>query len=242
MRLSVQLYTVRDHLAQDVKGTLAKLRETGLEYVEIAGFYDKSAEEWKSILDELGLKTSGTHQGIDGLLNDFDKVVTDAKTLAIPYIIVPYLTEEHYKDGWDKFGKRLNDLGKKVKDAGLQLAYHNHAFEFPGGLDALYANSEAEYVKAELDLAWVQIGGEDPAGWIRKMKGRVPMVHLKDYDPAKDPQWQIAGEGIVDLKACVQAALECGVEYGPIELDQCAGDPLEAVAKSVAYYKTLGIS
>ncbi len=242
MRLSVQLYTVRDHLSQDLKGTLAKLAEAGLEYVEFAGLYDKTAEEWKAMLDELGLKASGSHQGIDGLENDFDKVISDAKTIGIPYLFVPWIGEDQYKDGWDKFGARMNELGKKVKAAGLQLGYHNHAFEFPGGLEALYGASDKENVVAELDLAWVKIGGEDPAGYIAKYADRLPVVHLKDYDPTKDPQWQPAGEGVLDWDPIIEAALKAGVKYGAIELDQSAIDALEAVKKSIKFFKGKGLS
>jgi sugar phosphate isomerase/epimerase len=83
MRLTIQLYTVRDALAADLAGTLAKIKAIGLEYVELAGDYGKSGEEWKTMLDELGLKASGAHIGVDQFENNYDATVAFAKALGL---------------------------------------------------------------------------------------------------------------------------------------------------------------
>jgi sugar phosphate isomerase/epimerase len=241
MRLSVQLYTLRDALSQDLPGTLVKLRAIGLEYVELAGTYGASTDEWKRLLDQNGLKVSGSHVALDAL-NDLDAVIDDAKKLGFKYVIVPWVGQDVYSAGWDAFAKRLEPIGRRLKDAGLTLAYHNHAFEFEnGGLDTFYATADSELVKAQLDLAWVQIGGASPVEYIRKMAGRVPLVHLKDYDPSKTPQWRPAGEGTVDFDAVLKACDEVGVEFGSIELDESPGDALDAVRTSYEFFKSKGL-
>lgn len=242
MRLSLQLYTLRDALTADVPATLAKVKAIGLEYVELAGLYDKSASDWKEMLDAEGLKVSGAHIGMDQLKGDLDAVIAEAKTLGFQYVILPWVDSSQYEGKWDELGKAMEPIGAKLKEAGLTLAYHNHAFEFEGnGLDTLYASTDPELVKAQLDLAWVSIGGEDPAAYVKKMAGRVPLVHVKDYDPSKDPQWQPAGEGVMKWDEILPVCEGVGVEFGSIELDHYAGDPIEAVAKSYAYFAGKGL-
>lgn len=247
MRLSVQLYTVRDHLSKDWRGTLEKIKAQGIEYVEIAGMYDRSAEEWKKTLDELGLKVSGSHIGIGEIEGNFDGVVATAKTLGFDLVIVPWIGEDQYGAGWDKFAQKLVPIAQKLQAQGLKLAYHNHAFEFKEqngkiGLDLFYETAPAGLIYAELDLAWVAIGGGDPSAYIQKLGKRVGAVHLKDYNPEAKPQWVPAGTGKVDLKACVDAANAAGVAYGVIELDESPGDAMEAVAQSATYLKGLGVN
>jgi len=244
MKLSIQLYTVRDQFTADPAGTLKKLKEIGLNYVEGGGsFGGDTASEGRKLLDELGLKASGAHIGLPSWENEFDKVIEEAKTIGVDYVIVPWIDQAVYADGWEKFALKLNEIGQKVKDAGLTLAYHNHAFEFENdGLTTLYDTADPELVKAQLDIAWAQIGGADPVALIQKLKGRLPLVHLKDFDPDKTPQWRPAGQGIVDWDKILAAIAEGDVEYGAIELDESPGDPLDAVAESVAFFRSKGIS
>ncbi len=240
MRLSLQLYTVRDHMANDFRGTLEKVREIGYEYVE-GGGGSQSAEEWKSTLDAIGLKVNGFHCPIERLEKDVHGPIQEAKTLGCDFIIVPYLSDERRGD-WAAFGRQLNGIGREIKDAGLQLTYHNHDFEFKdNGLETLYASSDPELVQAELDVAWVAIGGGDPIEWIRRMRSRVPLVHLKDYDPSKNPQWQPAGEGLIDWDGVLAACKDAGVQFGAVELDLYSGDPLEAARISYDFFKNKGL-
>lgn len=243
MRLSVQLYTVREALSKDLAGTLAQIKEIGLEYVELAGDYGKSAAEWKEMLDSLGLKVSASHTGIDALKGDLDKVIADTQTLGYKYVVIPWVGEDIRSMGWDEFARSIEPIATKLKEAGLTLAYHNHDFEFQnGGLDLFYATAPADLVKAQLDLAWVKIGGEDPAAYIRKHADRTPLVHLKDFDPTKTPQWTPAGEGTMDYDSILAACQEAGVEFGSIELDESPeGDEVGSVRKSYEFLSSKGL-
>ncbi len=247
MRLSVQLYTVREALAQDYVGTLRKIKAIGLEYVEGAGNYGaETAAEGKAILDDLGLKASGSHVGLDRLQHHLDEVIEEHQTMDIPFVIVPYLVEADRND-YTKLAGILTPIGTKLKEKGLTLCYHNHDFEFQvqndeAGLDVLYSKTNPNLVQAELDLAWVQIGGQDPAGYIRKYSNRTPLVHLKDFDPNATPRWKPAGQGVVDWDACLAACTEAGVQFGAIELDESPGDPLDAVRESFEFFYGKGLS
>lgn len=242
MRLTVQLYTVRDALSHDLKGTLSQLRGFGLEFVELAGDYGKSGAEWREMLDELGLTASGAHIGIDALENDFDGTVAFAKAIGIGLVIVPWIGADAYADGWDKFGERLEVIAQKLAPHELKLAYHNHDFEYQNGdgLSAMYA--AAPSVMAEVDAAWVKIGGHDPVAVIRGLGARVAAIHGKDFDSSRSPRWTPAGEGEMPLADVVALGNELGVGFIAVELDESPGSPLDAVEASVAYYKSLGVS
>jgi sugar phosphate isomerase/epimerase len=244
MRLSIQLYTVRDQLANDLEGTLQALKDMGLEYVELAGDYGLSAAEWATMLTKIGLKVSGNHVGVDQVKGDTDKVIADAKAVGNPNIIIPWVGDEIRSMGWAEFGRSLIPFAAKVKEAGLTLSYHNHDFEFvtedgKPGLENFYA--AAPEVSAELDLAWVKIGGGDPVSWVEAMAGRVPCVHVKDFDPTKSPQWRPAGQGIQDFDAILAACEKAGVDFACVELDESPGSPLEAVRESVEYFHGKGL-
>ena len=247
MRLSVQLYTVRDALAEDYVGTLKKLKDIGLEYVEGAGNYGGGTpEEGKAILDDLGLKASGSHVGLDRLQHHLDEVIAEHKTMEIPFVIVPYLVEADRND-YTKLAGILTPIATRVKEAGLVLCYHNHDFEFQRyndetGLEILYSKTNPNLVQAELDLAWVAIAGADPVVTMRTYANRLPLIHLKDFDPNATPRWRPAGEGTMDFDAILPAAQEVGVQYGVIELDESPGDPIDAVRKSFEYFYSKGLS
>lgn len=166
--------------------------------------------------------------------------------MGIPFVIVPYLVEADRHD-YSKLAGILTPIGTKLKEKGLVLCYHNHDFEFQmqndeTGLEVLYSKTNPNLVQAELDLAWVAIGGQDPVATIQKYANRLPLVHLKDYDPDATPRWRPAGEGVMDWDACLAACNDAGVQFGAIELDESPGDPLDAVAKSFEFFYGKGLS
>jgi sugar phosphate isomerase/epimerase len=244
VRLSLQLYTLRNPLASDLEGTLRSVKEIGLEYVELAGTYDRTPETWHGLLEDIGLRASGAHIGLSQVENDFDGVVSLAKTLGFKYVIVPWADPSDYADGWTAFGKRLQPIGARLREVGLQLAYHNHDFEYKNGdgLAEFYAAVPSEDLVAEVDAAWVKIGGHDPVAIIQSLSGRVPLVHLKDFDPTKTPQWRPAGQGTMDLATIIPVANEAGAEFGVIELDESPGDPLQAVRESAEFLRAQGLN
>ncbi len=243
MRLSVQLYTLRNPLTEDYRGTLKAVADMGIEYVELAGLCGNTPEAFKEILDELGLKASGAHVGVPALESDLEGAIAEARTIGYKNVIVPWADAAMYADGWDVFGKRLGAIGALLRPSGLTLSYHNHDFEFKGtdGLSQIYANTAPEDLSAEIDCAWVGIGGYGPLEYVKRLGKRVKILHLKNYDPEATPRWVNAGDGEIDFKPIVKWGRENGVQFGVIELDECAGDPIEAVRESAAYLKSLGL-
>lgn len=242
--LSIQLYTVRDLMATDPLGTLEKIAALGYQGVESGGFRNKP--EIIAKIQELGLKITGTHVAIEILQEHLDEVIAENKALGNAFIIVPYIGDEWRgsEENWVKTAKVLEEIGHKLRESGITLCYHNHAFEleeqFPSGngLEILYANSDAGALKAEIDVYWVAKGGGDPVEYLKRYAGRVPLVHLKDIDKAGN--FTEVGEGLLDWPAIFAAAEAGGVVYYAVEQDVCPGNPLDSIAKSIENLKSWG--
>lgn len=245
MRLTVQLYTVREALNKDLPGTLSELADFGLKYVELAGDYGRSGEEWKALLDERGLTASGAHIGVDALRNDQAKTLDFARAVGLKFVIIPWVGPDAYANGWRAFGESLRDVAEATRGAGLQLAYHNHDFEYKSGdgLSELYNALPDNLLVAEVDAAWVKVADRDPVAVVESLAGRVPLIHGKDFDPQFSPQWRPAGEGIMPLRELVEAGKRAGTEFIAVELDQSPDDDeLGAVKKSVEFYHSIGVN
>ena len=130
MRLAVQLYTLRAKLAEDVPGTLQALAEAGAEEVELAGLYDRTAEDMRGILDAVGLKAASAHAPLDRLEAEPDAVLEEARTLGVETVIVPWVPTPENDSAADDVVRRIVNAGAAVRDAGFRFGYHNHAFEF----------------------------------------------------------------------------------------------------------------
>ena len=187
IKVGVQLFTVRNSLKEDFEGTLRAIRDMGYEYVEFAGYYDKSAEEIKAILDELGLKCVSVHQRPDFFDADFEGKANYLKTFGVKYAIVPWWDKSKLagSDKWDDTVKYFSALADKLDGCGMMLGYHNHDFEFETHEgkylhDYIFEAIDESKIIPELDTCWMLYSGVDPAERIRKFSGRVPIVHFKD--------------------------------------------------------------
>jgi sugar phosphate isomerase/epimerase len=247
MKLSVQCYTLRDDFAKDVWGTFKALRNLGLNYVEIGGTYGMPARDLKAGLDDLGLRVSANHVGIQDLESKLDEVIDENLTLGNMCIVLPWIGEDRYGKGWGLFAKELEPIGAKIRAAGMTFAYHNHNFEFKlengkPGLDVFYETADPKLIAAQIDTYWVAYGGGDPAAYIRKLKGRLPQIHCKDGKLGGEPLWLEVGQGELDWDGILAAARESNVEVASIELDVCPRPPIESVKMSVEFLRSRGVS
>lgn len=245
--VALQMYTLRDIIADDTVGIIKQVADMGYEGVELAGFGSLTAEDFKAALDANGLKAISSHAPLDRLENDFDGVVNEARLFGYSLVGVAYIGEDlrTTKENWISTAKRLEAIGKRLRDeAGLQLFYHNHAFEFDekfdgeAGLDILYANSDAEFLQAELDTYWIQKGGENPTAYLKKYAGRTPILHIKDMTPEGD--FAEVGTGILDWPSIFAAAEAGGVTAYIVEQDICPGNPLDSIKISIDNLKKMG--
>lgn len=198
--IAVQLYSIREIAGKDVAAALKKVAEIGYAGVEFAGYYGKDPKELRKMLDDNGLKCSGTHTGL-GAFNDdnFDKTVEIHKTLGTKFMIIP--AHGDYVKSLDenkKFADRLNELAEKAKKVDMFIGYHAHGFDAKK-IDDVPAwerlfDSTVKDVIHQMDIGNYESGGGDPYGMIAKFKGRSKTVHLKEHGDG------IIGTGKVDWK------------------------------------------
>jgi sugar phosphate isomerase/epimerase len=235
-QVAVQMYTLRQHAAEDLDGTLWRLADIGYKQVEFAGYYDNSAEDIAAMLERHGLRAPAAHIPYDQFQSRIDGVIEDAKTIGFEWVIVPALpSREIDEDLAREFITNLNSFGMRVAEAGLKFAYHNHAFEFENVygegttfFDLLVSGTDPDAVKLELDAFWVNRGGSDPARILTEHGDRVRLVHIKDAatdDAGVDVPF---GEGGLDWEAILGASDAAGVEYYVVEQDN-PGDAFEDV-------------
>ena len=245
--IALQMYTLRDDTEKDFAGTIRKVAEIGYAAVELAGRGSLSVRELSALLADNHLKVAGSHIGLDQLEADLPKVIEENLALGNRYVVVPYLAEDRRRtaDDYKKLAGTLNEFGQTLQSSGLTLCYHNHDFEFQPldngqmGEDILLENSDAQFVKAEVDTYWVLKAGQDPVAFINKHSGRVPLIHIKDMDPA-DGSFAPVGTGKLPLDALVAAAPTVGAEYLIVEQDVCKGPAIEAVTLSYDNLKAKG--
>jgi sugar phosphate isomerase/epimerase len=236
--LAVQLYTLRELARNDMAGVLRQVKEVGYDGIELAGYGNATAQDVKRTVDELGLEVVSAHISLDALQNDWATVVADSRLLGHQFVVCSYPSQPRASaQDYREVGRTLNTFGARLhEEAGLQLCYHNHAFEFEPkfdegyGLDLIFENSDPRYVQAELDTYWVQKGGENPVEYIRKYAGRAPLIHLKDMNAEGD--FAEVGTGSLDWPAIFHAAEAGGVVSYIVEQDTCPGNPVDSIRLS----------
>jgi sugar phosphate isomerase/epimerase len=184
MELSLQLYSIREETAKDFIGSLEKVAAVGYTGVEFAGYGGLSGKQMKTALDLFGLKAVSSHVPLVRLKGNLDEEIDFNLEVGNKFIMVPW-NQYAGKDDFIAAAKLFNRIGEKCKKHGLQLGYHNHAFEFVQfdgeyGLDLLFRETDPELVVAELDVCWINRAGLDPIAYIKKYAKRCPIVHLKD--------------------------------------------------------------
>ena len=245
--IALQMYTLREEMEKDFAGTIRKVAEIGYAAVELAGHGGLSIQELSGLLADNHLKVAGSHIGLEALESDLPKVIGEAQALGNRHVVVPYLSDDRRRtsDDYKKVAELLNTYGESLSRSGLTLCYHNHDFEFKAlengqmGEDILLDNTDPLFVKAEVDSYWVLKAGQDPVAFIQKHTGRVPLLHIKDMDPADD-SFAPVGTGKLPLDALIAAAPGVGVEYLIVEQDVCKGSPIEAVTLSYNNLKAKG--
>ena len=263
--IALQLYSVRDDMAADFEGTLKKVKELGYDGVEFAGLYGKTAAEVKALCTQIGLTPISAHVPFIDMMNDPD-LIKVYKEIGCDYVVIPYLTEE-YRPGQPKFQEVIDGakmLAEKAKENGMKLCYHNHDFEFVKvdgeyAIDILYA--EVPELMPQFDTCWVNVGGENPAEYVRKYKGREEILHLKDFvgsksenmyaligideneekDTAGKFELRPVGKGVQNFPEILKAAEEVGIKWVVVDHDNPSMGltPMDCAKTSMEYLTSL---
>jgi sugar phosphate isomerase/epimerase len=250
--IAAQMYTLRDFMKTppDMAKTLKKIKEIGYGAVQLSGHGPVDDKEMKKMTDDNGLIICATHIGYELIRNNPDRVIEQHKIFECENPAIGGLPGEYRSaEGFMRFAKEASQAVKKLADAGMRFSYHNHSFELEKfgsrtGLQILYEDSDPKLFNSEIDTYWVQHGGGDPAAWIRKLKGRAYLVHLKDM-AIKGGQQRFAevGEGNLNWPAIMDACKEAGTEWYIVEQDSTyERDPFESMAISLRNLKAMGLS
>jgi len=263
-RVGLQLYSVRGLMKEDMPGTLAKIAAIGFKEVEFAGLFDRSPKDVRAMLDQNGLTSPASHVDWVTVGKNMPGTLETAKILGQEFVIIPYLTDEDRKrpDVYKRLAELLNRTGAEAAKAGIQMAYHQHGFEFVPSIDLagqmpydyLLANTDPKLVKMELDLCWITAAEQNPIAYFKKYPGRFPLVHVKDwlkdgkpataYAGALGPDTKFTGnmanvgQGSIDWKTIFAQAGTGGVKHFIIEHDN-PKDPLADLAGSFKYVQGL---
>ncbi|BBH71336.1 xylose isomerase [Actinoplanes sp. OR16] len=236
-QISVQLYTLRNQLSIDLEASLAELAEIGYTRVEHAGFVGRTAAQFRAALDNAGLRATSGHVGIPQPFNadTWKRALEDAAIVGNKYIVHPFFGQGPngpIRDGavYRAFAADLNKAGELARRAGLSFGYHNHHAEFfrqngtsRTGFDILTGETDPRLVHLEVDLFWAFRGANDPVDLIKKHRGRIRQVHVKDLDI--NASFADPGDGLIDFGRIFQHAREAGLVEYIVERDDAGSPP-----------------
>jgi sugar phosphate isomerase/epimerase len=243
MSYSIQLYTLRTELQQDLPGTIKKVAELGFTQVEPYNFA-ATARELGAALKENGLTAPSGHAPL--LSQDQDEIFAAARDLGIGTVIEPYRPAGHWQSGADiqATAAQLNAAAKKGAGYGIRVGYHNHQWELESAIEGrtaleYFADLLDPELVLEVDTFWVAVGGQDPVDVLNRLGDRVRFIHIKDGPLTTDTMAQVpAGRGQLAVRDVIKAAKS--LEVGVVEFDDYAGDIFEGIAESLAFLTRAG--
>ena len=211
----------------DWKGTLKQAVEFGFTEIEGGSNHAGSPQEFLSYCKEIGIKPIAGALDFKTKNEDLNKVFDSLNELKMKYAVVywPWMGGGPFKlDDCKKSCERLNELGAKTKQNGLQLLWHNHDKEFhkmEDGLpfDYLMKNTDSKLVQCELDIYWVKKGGDDPLEFLKKYAERIPVLHVKNMAAGPEQDFICPGRGIIDFVPIFAEARKQKIEHYFVERD-----------------------
>jgi sugar phosphate isomerase/epimerase len=257
-KMGIQLFTVRAPLRTDVGGTLSRLAAMGYQEAETYGFdpanlgyYGMPAKAFADLLRANKMTTPSGHYDlnrfaatpVDDLKRYVDRCIEGAKVLGQTYITWP-LIDEGFRT-IDKFkivAERLNIAGAQATQAGLQVAYHNHDFEFVDqngqiGYDVILKETDPQLVKLQIDLYWIAHANQSPHYWFKRAPGRFVMWHVKDMHKVSRDYTEL-GNGSIDFTKIWPDTALAGMQHYFVEQGgNFTHDPMRSVADSAEYVK-----
>jgi len=243
MSYSLQLYTLRNAIQEDLPATIRRVAEIGFTQVEPYNFV-ATAKELGAALKENGLTAPSGHAAL--LSQDQDQIFAAAKELGITTVIDPFIPKDRWQSAEDvqATASELNEAAKKGAEYGIRVGYHNHQWELESiieGRTALeyFAELLDPELVLEVDTYWVAVGGQDPVDILTKLGNRVKFIHIKDGPLTTDTKAQLpAGKGKVAVLDVITAAKS--LEVGVVEFDDYDGDIFHGIAQSLGFLTASG--
>ena len=248
MKLGAQLFSIRTHLqnAEDLRKSFLRIKEIGYENVQLSGAAAMPAEIIRDVSEESGLPIVCTHVSFDRLTKDTDTVIEDHKIFGCPVIGLGSIPMEfrRTREGLESFLAQMEEPVKRIRDAGLSFAYHNHAFElepFVDGSEGIAYDMMLERLDWNfiMDTYWVEFAGKSAVDYIAKIGGdRLHNIHFKDMGNDEKRSICPCGNGTLDFEEIFAACQRVGVKNVLVEQDN-AVESLDAFADMETSFKNL---
>ncbi len=242
-KIGFQLYSIRFLLEKDFQGILSTVAKAGYKELEFHDYFGNTPADVRKMIDDLGVTSPSVHVSIDRLRNNLSEEIENAATMGQKFMVCPWLSEDQRTaDGYKALIASLNEAGEACQKAGIQLAYHNHDFEFfpleDGALpmDLILAQTDADKVKIELDLYWIRKAGHDALAYFEKHPGRFPLCHVKDMDA--EGNMVDVGAGVIDFAEIFAKSEQAGLKHYIAEYDN-PEDPVATVKNCYNYLEKL---
>jgi len=246
----VQGFTIRDYLGNKEQfiESIKRVKNIGYDCMQLGVPAFMEPGEVKSLVDEIGIEICTVYGSYEKMAEDpeaIKKAVSDAKIFGTDLVAIGTLPEEmrDCRDGFKRFADSMNKIARELLKDDCKLIYHNHALEFYSlgggehGMNILLNDTDPSCVWFSLDTHWLASGGVDPVEWIYKVKGRMPLIHFKDYAigggveliEGVNKMFAEVGEGNINWLPIVKACHETGIKYAIVEQDTCKGNPFDSL-------------
>lgn len=242
-KLGIQLYSVREPLAEDFRGTLEKLSQMGVKGVESAFYYgDMEPAELADLMSELDLEVCGIYEHFPSLADETNTVYDYAKALGCRYLTSGF-SLDMLKNDFESCVGMARVACAEAADNDMTICYHAHAHEFEK-VDGEYILDNLLNAVPEMgfepDTAWIKCGGENVVGYMEKWAERIPLVHVKDVkNDDEDNKITELGNGTIDFKAVLDFAERSDVEWVSYEQDYSDLTALESAQISLDHLKSI---
>jgi sugar phosphate isomerase/epimerase len=238
-RVGLMLYRIRAECSRDFAGSLRRVASLGYDGVELFDLHGHDAATVRAWLDELGLAVAGRHAGLGELEDDLPRLADELRVLGSDRIVLSWIDPPQTAAEGRAACERVEAVARSVQEHGLRFGFHNHWAEVPkldGGESVLEQLRwlPADVLWFELDLGWAWEAGADPVELLLRMRGRTPLVHVKDLAARGTREFRPVGEGAVGYERVLPAAVELGVEWLLVEQHETDGPPFDAVARSLS--------
>lgn len=241
-QISVQLYSLRQELAEDFEATIRELAEAGFSVVEGWAHMPLAHDAIARLLKTYDLEMPSCHLPL-AVGETKEDVLEAIEAYDLQYAIVPWLPPENFTsiERVKRVCDDLNQANELFKNSDVVFGYHNHDFEFSDidgrtAFDILVRELDPSII-LELDTYWAQLAGQNPIDLVQQLGSRSPLLHIKDGEADKERREMpmvALGEGKIDIEGIIAAGGE-NTKYLVIEIDRCATDMMTAVSRSHQY-------
>lgn len=246
--VGIQLWSVRDSMKTNPKGTIEQLGKMGYKFIEAANygdgkFYGMEPAEFKALVEANGMTFLSSHTGQnlpdsaswDSTMTWWDKCIDAHVAAGVKYIVQPWMDKAGYSslEGLKRYCDYFNAVGEKCNAKGIRFGYHNHDGEFKEIdsmviYDFMLQNTDPTKVMFQLDLYWINKGGRNAVEYFNAYPGRFELWHVKD-------EAELGASGTMDYKPAFENAGKSGMKYFVVEVEHYNFDQLTSVQKSLEF-------